>query len=74
MASVYRAYANSELKEMIDELYDREVISEKLVDKFIWAIFKRHHDKHNNDEERKEAQRTNALHGINIGQKRSIRY
>ena len=61
MASVYRAYTNQELKEMIDELYDREIISEKLVDKFTWAIFKRHHDRHNSDEDRKEAQRTNAL-------------
>ena len=61
MTSVYRAYTNSELKEMIDELYDREIISEKWIDKFTLAIIKRHSYRHNNDEEHKEAQITNAL-------------
>ena len=61
MTSVYIAYTHQELKEMIDELYDREVISEKLANKFRWSIFKRHHDRYNSDEERKQAQRKNAL-------------
>ena len=40
---------------MIDELLDHDVISEKLANKFRWSIFKRHHERHNSDEERKQA-------------------
>ena len=61
MTSDYKNYTNEELIEMIDELYDRDVISEKLANKFRWAIFKRHHERYNNDEERKQAQIKNAL-------------
>ena len=46
---------------MIDELLEHDEISEKLAEKFRWSIFKRTHDRHNSDEERKQAQRTNAL-------------
>ena len=61
MTRDYRNYTNEELNEMIDQLYDRDVISEKLATNFRWSIFKRHHERHNSDEERKEAQRQNAL-------------
>ena len=61
MSSDYKNYTNEELNEMINELLDRGVISEKLANKFRWSIFKRHHERHNSDDERKEAQRKNAL-------------
>ena len=61
MSTNYKNYSNEELNEMIDELYDRGVISEKLANKFRWSIFKRHHKRHISDEELKEAQRKNAL-------------
>ena len=61
MTSDYRNYSNEELNEMIDELLDRDVISEKLANKFRWSIFKRTHERYHSDEERKQAQRKNAL-------------
>ena len=57
----YNKYTNEQLSEMINELLKKNIINNSLSSKFTDAIFKRHHDKLNSDDERKQAQRINAL-------------
>ena len=57
----YNKYTNQQLSDMISELLSSNVINNTLANKFTDAIFKRHHDKLNSDDERKQAQRINAL-------------
>ena len=57
----YNKYTNQQLSDMIYELLSSNVINNTLANKFTDAIFKRHHDKLNSDDERKQAQRINAL-------------
>ena len=59
--SNYRKYSNQDLIEMITWLWVERLIDDKTRDKYIDAIFKRRHDKLTNDEERREAQKRNAL-------------
>ena len=58
----YQRYSNRELEDMIHELRRANIINDNEEEKFINAIFKRHHDKPFNDPEvRREAQKRNAL-------------
>ena len=57
----YNKYTNQQLSYMISELLSSNIINYTLANKFTDAIFKRHHDKLNSDDERKQAQRINAL-------------
>ena len=59
--SDYRKYSNEELHEMIKHLAVNRIISEELKNKMTDSIFKRHHDKLSDDQERREAQKRNAL-------------
>ena len=59
--SVYRMYSNSDLRDMIDDLFQRKLISDELREKFLDAVFKRHHDRHPDDLSRREAQKRNAI-------------
>ena len=59
--SDYRKYSNEDLAKMIDRLAVEGIISEDLREKMTDAIFKRHHDKLSDDQERREAQKRNAL-------------
>ena len=58
----YQRYSNRDLENMIHELRRANIINDNEEEKFIDAIFKRHHDKPFNDPEvRREAQKRNAL-------------
>ena len=58
----YQRYSNRDLEDMIHELRRANIINDNEEEKFIDAIFKRHHDKpFNNLEAKREAQKRNAL-------------
>ena len=57
MTSDYRKYSNQDLKDMCFSLYENHYISKQKLQKFLDSIFKRHHDKLTNDEDRREAQK-----------------
>ena len=58
----YRRYSNRDLANMIQELKRADIINNEEENKFIDAIFKRHHDKPFTDpEQKREAQKRNAL-------------
>ena len=58
----YRRYSNKDLQDMINELHRANIINFEEEQKFTDAIFKRHHDPpFNNLEDKKEAQKRNAL-------------
>ena len=60
--SNYRRYSNRDLEDMIHELRRANIFTPEEEQKFIFAIFKRHHDKPFTDPEAKrEAQKRNAL-------------
>ena len=59
--SDYRKYSNKDLHDMIEDLFNQKKITPNLKEKFEDAIFKRCHEKLSTDEERKEAQKRNAL-------------
>ena len=62
MTTNYRRYSNAELREMIQYLKENGGLSKWDEDNFTWSIFQRYHNsKYDTDEERKEAQRKNAL-------------
>lgn len=61
MTSDYRKYSNQDLKDMCFSLYENHYISKQKLQKFLDSIFKRHHDKLTNDEDRREAQKKNAI-------------
>ena len=58
----YQKYSKRDLENMIHELRRANIINDNEEEKFLDAIFKRHHDKPFNDPEvRREAQKQNAL-------------
>ena len=60
--SNYRTYSNRDLENMIHELRRANIINDNEEEKFIDAIFKRHHDKpFTSLEQKREAQKRNAL-------------
>ena len=60
--SNYRTYSNRDLENMIHELRRANIINDNEEEKFIDAIFKRHHDKPFTClEQKREAQKRNAL-------------
>ena len=60
--SNYRTYSNRDLENMIHELRRVNIINNNQEEKFINAIFKRHHDKpFTSQEQKREAQKRNAL-------------
>ena len=58
----YQRYSNRDLENMIHELRRANIINVNEEEKFINAIFKRHHDKpFTHEVQRREAQKRNAL-------------
>ena len=65
--SNYRRYSNRDLEDMIHELRRANIINLEEEQKFINALFKRHHDKpFDNPEARRAKHRNEMLYNITI--------